>query len=66
MNATQVDRYIDYGQAAELLSLSVGSLRNLVSEKKISHFKIGARVRFSVSELHKFMHENKVEARTDR
>jgi len=45
------DRLVAVPEAAEFLGISPGSLRNLVWKREVPCYKIGARVRFKISEL---------------
>lgn len=47
--------YIDYDEAAEYLSMPLGTLRNKVSAGEIPHYKRGRIVRFRRSELDAYM-----------
>ena len=62
MNATH-DGYVAYAEAAKFLAVSEGALRCLVSRRQIPFFKWGARVRFSIEDLRRFMETNRVDAR---
>lgn len=45
-------RYLNYAQAAEYLAMPVGTLRSLVSHRKIPHARMGPRlVRFELADL---------------
>ena len=46
-------------QAADYLKLSVGTLRNLTSDGKIPHYKLGRRNRYSVNDLRALLLQNK-------
>jgi excisionase family DNA binding protein len=45
------DELLTYPEAAAYLKLSVGSLRNLVSQRKIPVLHLGRRCRFSIQSL---------------
>lgn len=47
-----VSRYLNYTQAAAYLAMPVGTLRSLVSHRKIPHARMGPRlVRFELADL---------------
>lgn len=51
---------VNYREAAEILGLSERTLRNMVSKKKLPHYKLGKSVRFSVAKLEAWMEERAV------
>lgn len=54
-------RFLNYKQAAEYLALPCGTLRSLVSHKRIPHVRIGPRsVTFDRAELDRWIDERKV------
>ena len=50
-----MDEYLDVGEAADLIGISVGSLRHRIFRKEIPYKKLGRRVMFSKPELEKFL-----------
>ena len=46
-------------EAADYLKLSVGTLRNLTSDGKIPHYKLGQRNRYSVIDLRNLLLQNR-------
>ncbi len=46
MPAHRLDRFLTYDQLAEALQLSLGTLKNWVSQGFIPHTKLGRNVRF--------------------
>lgn len=55
-------RYLSYKQAAEYLAVPAGTLRSLVSHRKIPHVRIGPRsVTFEVAELDRWIAQHRVE-----
>lgn len=58
---SKVARYLTYKQAADYLALPRGTLRALVSRKRIPHFRIGPRsVTFDRDALDQWIGERKV------
>lgn len=43
----QIPKLYTYREAAELLQIHEGSLRRLVSQGQLDHYKVGRAVRFS-------------------
>ncbi len=55
---------LTYKEASEYLNIKLATLYGLVHEKRIPHFRLGARmVRFRQSELDRWMEEKYVEAK---
>ena len=54
--------FVDYSNAAELLGLSIYTLKRWVSQKRISFYKIGSRVFFKPDELLNFVNRNRMES----
>jgi len=58
---------INYSAAAELLSVSVGTLRSMVHRKQVPHVRMGPRmVRFNRDELERWLREHTVPANESR
>jgi excisionase family DNA binding protein len=54
-------QYLNYKQAAEYLAVPVGTLRSLVSHKRIPHVRLGPRtVTFDVVELDRWLDAHRV------
>lgn len=58
------ERTLSNDEAAAYLGCAPGTLRNWVSRKRVSYFKVGRLTRFRKSDLDGFLDRNKVEART--
>jgi excisionase family DNA binding protein len=57
----EAKRYLNYKQAAEYLSMPIGTLRSLVSHRKIPHARMGPRlVRFELADLDAWIAQHKV------
>ena len=48
---TVLETYLDVGQVAEMLGLSIATIRKWVLTKNIPYLKIGRVIRFSASEI---------------
>lgn len=55
------DRWLNVNQAAHHLGISKGTLYQYTHKKLVTHYKLGNRIMFKVSDLDKFMESNKVE-----
>ncbi len=56
-------KLIDYGAAAELLGIPLGTLYEWVSRKKLPHVRLGPRlVRFDEDELRDWLNTRRVSA----
>ena len=55
------EKLLNYTEAAYLLGVHAVTLRRLVSQHKIEHYKIGKSVRFTKEQL---LFQHKVEARS--
>lgn len=54
-------RYLNYNQAAEYLAVPVGTLRSMVSQRKIPHVRIAPRkVTFDLADLEAWIAARKV------
>ena len=62
--ATESEKLITIKEAADLIHLAVPTIYNLVSKKKIPHYKRGKRLYFFKEELIDWIKENKV--KTDK
>ena len=57
------DKYLDYTQAAEVLSIRKGTLYAWVCRKRVPHIRLGPRcIRFSRDELNRWIDAGRVEA----
>lgn len=56
---------LDLEEAAKYLKLKRSALYRLTSEKKIPHFKLQAKLRFSKEQLNFWLSEKRVEAEHD-
>ena len=54
-NKTILEKNLDIKEAAELLNMSVGWLREQVLKRRIPFYKIGRNVRFRASELEEYI-----------
>ena len=59
---TTKHRYLKCEEAAELLGISIWTLRHWVCERKITFVKKGRMVRFRVEDLERFMNSGLVKA----
>jgi excisionase family DNA binding protein len=53
---------VDVAGAAAYLNTSARHVRRLVSERRLPHFKLGAKVRLSAADLDDFLASSRVEA----
>lgn len=59
-----MNRYLSVPEAAEYLSTSVRFVRRLVSERRITFYKVGSHVRISLEDLEAFIQQGRVDAVT--
>jgi excisionase family DNA binding protein len=57
-------RYFSVNESAEYLSTSVRFVRRLVSERRITFYKVGSHVRISLEDLEAFIQDGRVNAVT--
>lgn len=57
-------QYLSVPEAAEYLGTSVRFIRRLVSERRITFFKLGSHVRISLEDLETFIQDGRVNAVT--
>src|SRR5215469_7434537 len=65
-SGTTVRSLVDIHEAAHFLAVSVSTLYGWVWQRKISFVKVGRAVRFDLSDLKKFVEENRIHARVPR
>jgi len=65
-SGTTVDSLMGIHDAARFLAVSVSTLYGWVWQRKISFVKVGRAVRFDLSDLKKFVDENRIRARVQR
>lgn len=58
-----MDRYLTPGQVAEALAVSVKTIHNLVSARKIESVKVGRAVRISKQSIDQYLEKNTRRAR---
>jgi excisionase family DNA binding protein len=58
----EVQPLINVPEAAELLRISVNTLRQWISQRKVPTIKLGKAVRFSPDDLRKLIEESRREA----
>ena len=58
-------KWLTLKEAASYLRISEISLRNFIRYKKISHYKIEGKLLFKITELDKFIEQNKIESISD-
>jgi len=58
-SSLKTEKMMNTTEAADFLGISVGSLRNLVSQGKIPYYKLGRRNRYSRNELTQLLLNNK-------
>jgi len=58
-----MEQLIDIFEAARLLGVSRWTLESMKSRREIPTYKIGRRKMFKISDLEKFVEENKIEAK---
>lgn len=51
----------DFATAAEMLGVSEHTLRRWTAQKRIGHYKLGGRVRFTDEHLREFLERSEVE-----
>ena len=61
-----VGNLLSIHDAAQFLAVSVSTLYGWVWQRKISFVKVGRAVRFDLSDLKKFVDENRIHARVSR
>ena len=59
---TTEEKLVDIREAARFLAVSVSTLYGWVWQRKISFVKVGRAVRFEMSDLRKFIEENRFQA----
>ena len=62
LTAETTKKWLTLKEAAEYLRISEISLRNFIRYKKISHYKIEGKLLFKITELDKFIEQNKIES----
>jgi excisionase family DNA binding protein len=55
-------RYLTVDAAAEYLSLTPKAVRRMIERGDIPHYRVGARLRFDVTDLDAWMRKHRVEA----
>jgi excisionase family DNA binding protein len=65
-SGTTIKSLVDIHEAAHFLAVSVSTLYGWVWQRKISFVKVGRAVRFDLSDLKKFVDENRIHARVQR
>jgi excisionase family DNA binding protein len=61
-----VSNLLSIHEAAQFLAVSVSTLYGWIWQRKISFVKVGRAVRFDLSDLKKFVDENRIHARLPR
>ncbi|MDA8273010.1 MAG: helix-turn-helix domain-containing protein [Deltaproteobacteria bacterium] len=65
LTAETTKKWLTLKEAASYLRISEISLRNFIRYKKISHYKIEGKLLFKITELDKFIEQNKIESISD-
>lgn len=60
-----MDGYINAEECAKYLGYSVGTIRNMTSEHKLPHYKIGRKVVYKKTELQEWIKQFKVATDAD-
>jgi excisionase family DNA binding protein len=63
---TTMESLVDIHDAAQFLAVSVSTLYGWVWQRRISFVKVGRAVRFDLSDLQRFVEENRIHARVPR
>lgn len=54
------EKYISMVEASKLIGVSPATMRKLANERKISHFRIGTRFKFTREDINKFIEARKI------
>jgi excisionase family DNA binding protein len=63
---TTIKGLVDIRAAAQFLAVSVSTLYGWVWQRRVSFVKVGRAVRFDMSDLQRFVEDNRIHARTAR
>ena len=65
LTASVNKKWLTLKESASYLRISEISLRNFIRHKKISYYKIEGKLLFKITELDKFIEQNKIESVSD-
>ena len=65
LTASANKKWLTLKESASYLRISEISLRNFIRHKKISYYKIEGKLLFKITELDKFIEQNKIESISD-